>query len=111
MLDFVAFLAAVGPVALFVTKAVDFVRSFDSNDTWPTGLWIGLALVAGVGVALATGLNFAATISGLTPDVAAKLAGTTGQVLTGLAIGGTSCYWHEVNDRISQQAKAAAAKS
>ena len=107
MLDFVAFLTAVGPVAIFITKAVDFVRSFDTNDTWPKGLWIALALLGGVAVALLTGVNFMGLITGLRPEVLEKLTGTTGEVLTGLAIGATASFWHEQMDKTSSLAKAA----
>lgn len=108
MLDFVAFLAAVGPVAILVTKLVDFVRSFDANDTWPKGLWIALAMIFGVAIALLTGVNFVGLVTGLRPEVIEKLTGTTGEVLTGLAIGGTASFWHEQMDKTSSLAKGAA---
>jgi hypothetical protein len=109
MLDFVAFLTAVGPVAIFITKAVDAVRSFDHGDTWPKGLWIALALVFGVVVALLTGVNFVGLVEGVRPEVAERLTGTVGEVLTGLAIGGTASFWHEQMDKTSSLADAASA--
>lgn len=107
MPEFTAFLIAVGPVALGITKLVDFVRNFDNGDTWPKYLWILLAMVLGVATALLTGSNFADLITGLRPEVAAKLTGTVGEVITGLAIGGTASYWHEHLDKNSMLAKQA----
>lgn len=95
MLEVTAFLAAIGPVAILITKVVDFVRSFDTGNTWPKGLWIALALVGGVAYALLTGLNWINLIDGLNPGVSAKLTGTPGQIATGLAIGAMACFWHE----------------
>lgn len=105
MLDFVVFLTAVGPVAIFVTKVVDAVRSFDKGDTWSKGLWIVLAMVVGVAIALITGYNFIGLIEGVRPEVLDKLTGTTGEILTGLAIGGTASFWHEQMDKTSSLAK------
>jgi drug/metabolite transporter (DMT)-like permease len=95
MLEFTAFLAAIGPVAILITKAVDFVRSFDSGDTWPKGLWIALALVGGVVYAVATGANWVSLIQGLDPGVQSTLSGTVGKIATGLAVGAMACFWHE----------------
>lgn len=95
MLELTAFLAAIGPVAILITKVVDFVRSFDKGNTWPKGLWIALALVGGVGYALLTGLNWINLIDGLDPAVQSHLAGAPGQIATGLAIGAMACFWHE----------------
>ena len=95
MLEFTAFLVAIGPVAIFVTKAVDFIRSFDKGDTWPKALWIVSALAIGVVTALITGENFVGLIVGLKPEVVERLQGVTGEVLTGLAIGGMASFWHE----------------
>ena len=104
MPDFTAFLIAVGPLAIGITKVVDFIRSFDKDDSWPKGLWIALALFFGVAVALITASNFADLITGLRPEVVERLGGTTGQVLTGLAIGATASFWHEHLDRTSTAA-------
>lgn len=94
MIEFTAFLVAVGPLAIGITKLVDFVRDFDKGDTWPKNLWIALAMALGVGAALLGGINFAGLITGLSPQVASKLSGTLGQIVTGLAIGGTASVWH-----------------
>jgi hypothetical protein len=111
MPDFTAFLVAVGPVAIAITKLVDFVRSFDKGDTWPKGLWIALALVLGVAMALLTGSNFADLIGGLRPEVADALGGTTGEILTGLAVGATASFWHEHLDKTSSEATAATSEA
>lgn len=107
MPDFTAFLIAVGPVAIGITKLVDVVRSFDKGDTWPKGLWIACAMVLGVGAALLTGSNFADLIVGLRPEVAGQLTGTAGEILTGIAIGATASAWHEGLDLASSKASAA----
>lgn len=111
MLDFVAFLVAVGPVSIGVTKAVDFVRSFDKDDSWPKGLWIALAMVFGVVLALLSGANFVNLIEGLRPEVTSRLDGTLGEILTGIAIGGVASFWHEHMDKTSAQAKEAQASA
>ncbi len=95
MLEFTAFLAAIGPVAILVTKVVDFIRGFDARDTWPKYLWIALALVGGIAYALLTGANFVHLINGLDPNVQSSLNETTGKIVTGLAIGAMACFWHE----------------
>jgi len=95
MADFTAFLVAVGPLAVLITKLVDFVRQFDKGNTWWKGTWIALALALGAGYALATGANYVNAIQGLVPGLYTKLSGTGGQVLTGLAIGAMASFWHE----------------
>jgi hypothetical protein len=95
MLEFTAFLAAIGPVAILLTKGVDFVRGFDKGDTWPKQIWIALALAGGVAAALVTGTNFVHLISGIDPGVQSSLSGEAGKVVTGLAIGAMACFWHE----------------
>jgi hypothetical protein len=106
MLEFTAFLVAVGPLALGITKLVDFVRTFDKEDTWWPGLWIALAFAFGILYALLTAANFVNLIGGLRPEVTGRLAGTWGQVATGIAIGGVASFWHEHLDNTSAKAKA-----
>ena len=95
MLELTAFLAAIGPVAIFLTKGTDFVRDFDKGDTRPKQLWIALPLAGGVGLALLTGANFVHLIVGLDPNVQSGLSGVAGKVITGLAIGAMASFWHE----------------
>ena len=111
MLDITAFLVAVGPLALMITKLVDFVRSFDKGDTWPKGLWIALSMVFGVVYALLTAANFVNLIAGLRPEVTGHLQNSWGQIVTGLAIGATASFWHEHLDRTSTAASLNAAKA
>lgn len=89
----VAFLAAVGPIALGVTKAVDFVRDLVNSD-WRDRPWLWnlVAFAFGVGYCLLFQFNAMALIAGLRQDI---FAGTAGQVATGLAIGATADYWHK----------------
>lgn len=90
--DFTAFLVAIGPLAIMITKGVDFVRSFDKGDTIWKGAWIALAMVLGVGYALLTKSNYTNLIDN--PTVM-NLTGTAGQVVTGLGIGAMASFWHE----------------
>jgi RsiW-degrading membrane proteinase PrsW (M82 family) len=106
---FTAFLIAALPLSVGVTKIVDTVRNlFGTAETKvPKVVWNILALVVGVAVALGFELNLfealAAAIPALKPDIA---AGTAGEVLTGLAIGGMAGFWHEKMDAWSSEAKA-----
>ena len=111
MLELTAFLLAVGPIAIMVTKLVDFVRNaFDKQGTWPKWSWNVLSFGLGVAYSLLTATNFINLVQGLNPGVTGKLTGTWGQVVTGLAIGGTASFWHEHLDATSQKASALAAE-
>lgn len=111
MLEFTAFLVAIGPLALGITKLVDFVRGFDATDSWPKGLWIALSMVFGVIYCLLTAANMVNLISGLRPEVQGHLTGTWGQVVTGIAVGGVASFWHEHLDKTSGLAKQAHASA
>jgi hypothetical protein len=95
MLELTAFLAAIGPVAILITKLVDFVRSFDKANTWPKALWIALALLGGVVYAFLTGMDFVHLINGLDPAVTTGIGATGSKLVTGLAVGAMACFWHE----------------
>lgn len=99
-------LAFVATPAALVTKAVDLVRAFDKQDTWPKALWIALAFVFGVAVALVFLLNAVGPVLEALPRFSDKtLSPTAGQVLTGLAIGGVASGLHELFDKWSSAAK------
>lgn len=95
MPDLVAFLVAAGPLAIMVTKSVDFLRNaLDKNDTWPKWSWNVASFAIGAGYCLLFAVNLAATVA-FRPEVASKLDGVWGQLLTGLAIGAVASFWHE----------------
>jgi hypothetical protein len=94
-----AFLIAVGPAAIVVTKAVDTVRNgVDANDSLPKVTWNILAFVFGVVLALAFQFNMIQPVLDAIPALktgAEHLTGVWGQVLTGLGIGAVASGWHE----------------
>jgi hypothetical protein len=102
---------AVGPIAILVTKAVDFVRNFDATDDWPKDAWIGLAMVIGVLIAVLFELNYIEGIADLVPALAdsSVLDGMLGTIVTGLTIGAAASGWHEKFDLTSSKAKEARA--
>jgi len=105
MPDLVAFLVAAGPLAILVTKSVDFLRNaFDKEDKYKgSWVWNVAAFAIGAGYCLGFAVNLAATIA-LRPELATRLTGVWGEVLTGLAVGAVASFWHE-------QMSAASAKS
>lgn len=107
MEDLAAFLIAVGPLAILVTKTVDTIRNL-TPDTVPKVVWNFAAFVVGLAYCLLFGVNLAATIA-FRPEVMEKLEGTWGEVLTGLAVGAVAGFWHEHMDKTSAQAKEAKA--
>lgn len=99
MTGFSAVIVTLGALALTVEKIVSFVRNaFDSAGKFPTYIWNVLALIVGVGFALGWQLNLAPAVVGLIPAVAdsSALSGTSGQILTGLAVGAASGFMYGV---------------
>lgn len=103
MTGFAAVLVTLGALALTVEKIVSFVRNAVGRDAsgvdkWPTWVWNVFALLVGLGFALGWQLNLAPAIVGLIPAVkdSSALDGTSGQVLTGLAIGAASGFAYGV---------------
>lgn len=109
--DFTAFLVAVGPLALGITKLVDLIRNVaDKNDTLPKWVWNVVPIVLGIGYALVTATNFVNLVSGLNPNVTEHLGNVWGQIVTGVALGGVAAFWHEHLDATSMRASAYAAQ-
>jgi hypothetical protein len=106
MTDLVAFLVAIGPFALGITKVVDLVRnSADPNTTWPKWSWNVLAFGLGIAYACLTATNFVNLIATLQTGVQNKFTGTAGQIVTGLAIGGVASFHHEWMSKMSAASK------
>lgn len=105
----VAFVIAVGPMAITVTKIVDTIRNaFDSGGSAPPVVWNLTAFAVGVGVALLWQFNFVIPLLQAVPALAnhtSNLEGIAGQVLTGLGIGAVASGWHEKFDELSSKAK------
>lgn len=106
---FTAFLIASLPLAVGVTKIVDFIRNLvDATATAPRWVWNLVALVVGVAFCVGWGFNL------FTPLVAAVPAlkdshladGVPGEVLSGIAVGAMAGFWHEKLDEWSARAKA-----
>lgn len=109
MLEFTAFLTAVGPIAIGITKLVDLIRNtLDKDDSWPKWSWNVAAFVLGIGYALVTATNFVNLIAGLRPELSDALGGLPGQILTGIALGGVASFWHEQMDKKRASAVATA---
>lgn len=107
---FIAFLAAAGPLAILVTKAVDAIRNLVGDNGANTRLrivWQAAGFVLGVGLCLGWGYNPVSALAHAIPALAenSRLDGVAGQVLSGLAIGAMSSFWHEKLDQWSSAAK------
>lgn len=106
---FVAVGVAAGPLALGVTKIVDFVRNLiDADANLPRWCWNGAAFVVGIGVCVGWGFNLVAGLAAAIPRLSGTTAfdGVAGEILTGIIVAGTSGYWHEHLDQKSAEAKA-----
>lgn len=106
-----AFLLAIGPASLIVTKLVDTVRNlFDAGNTYPKAVWTILPFVIGVGYALGWQLNFSGLVPlppALAETLTPRLTGVAGQVLTGLAFGASAGFWHDLLSLWANKARAA----
>lgn len=99
MAEVFAVLATLGASALIVQKIVSFVRrAFDSGAKLATWFWNILALVLGVAYAVGWQINLAPALVALVPAThgSTRLSGTSGQVLTGLAIGAAAGFWYAI---------------
>jgi hypothetical protein len=98
-----AVLGTIGALGLTVTKCVDLIRNLiDKQDTYPKYVWNIVALVVGLAFALGWQLNIAGSITALIPALKnASISGTAGQVLTGVIIGGSAGFFHELLDALS----------
>lgn len=111
---FTAFLVAVVPLALLVTKGVDFLRNLlDKGDTLPKWLWNLVAFGLGVLLCIGWEFNLVSTLAHSIPALAENTAldGFWGQVVTGMAVGATAGFWHEKLDEMSSNAKLARAST
>jgi hypothetical protein len=92
-------LAALGALAITVEKIVSFIRHvLDPTGKFPTWVWNVLAMLVGIGFALGWQINLLPAVLKLIPafETSSALTGTSGQVLTGLAIGGASGFAYGV---------------
>ena len=104
-----AFAVAALPLAVGVTKAVDFARNLlDKDDSYPKVIWQASALGFGLLVCLGWGFNVFAALADSVPALATSSAldGVWGDVLTGITIGAMASFWHEKLDEWSSSAKA-----
>lgn len=105
MIEFSGVLITITALSLTVTKVVDLIRNIvDKTATWPKWVWNVASLVVGLAFALGWQLNVAVAIASLVPALAgsaAVLSGVSGQVLTGIIIGGGAGFWHELLSALS----------
>jgi hypothetical protein len=101
-----AFLVLAVPIAITITKSVDFLRNtLDKADRAPKWIWNVAAFGIGIAYCLLFEVNFHHTMEGLHPQVAELMTGTWGQVVTGIGIGAMAGFWHEKLDEWSSIAK------
>lgn len=97
-----------GPLAIGLTKLVDTVRWWDTDDSVPKIMWILLAWVLALVVCLVFELNVMAQVLALIPRFSGStlLNGVWGEVITAAGMAGMASYQHERMDRNSAEAKA-----
>jgi hypothetical protein len=111
MLEFSAFVAALGALSLTTTKVVDLIRNVFDKQGRLVGSWVWNVVAFGVGIAFCLGwqMNLGPQLLTLVPalsDHASALSGVSGQVLTGVLVGGSAGFWHELLSALSSvQAK------
>lgn len=101
MTEFAGLVVALGTLSLTVTKVVDFIRNAADKDGRLIGSWVWNVVAFGSGVAFTVGwqLNLGPQLLALVPalaDKASVLSGLSGQILTGLLVGGGAGFWHEI---------------
>lgn len=105
MTEFGTLLLTIGALSLTVTKVVDLIRNLiDAQATYPKWIWNVAALVVGLAFALGWEVNVAAQIVVLIPALAgeaSRVAGVSGQILTGFIIGMSAGFWHELLSALS----------
>lgn len=116
MSDFAVVLGVVGGLALTITKVVDFIRNLPWFKGKAVGSWVwnAVAFVAGVALCLGWQKNFAGDLMRLVPALAADadhLGGFSGQLLSGLLLGGLAGFGHELLDALSGIASRAHAQA
>lgn len=96
-------LASLAALSLTVEKIVSFIRNAigktpEGADKFPTWVYNVLAMIVGVAFALGWQINLVPAVLELIPAFKASsaLTGTSGQVLTGLAIGGGAGFAYGV---------------
>lgn len=101
-----AALVLAGPIAVVVTKVVDFIRNlFDTSHRAPSWVWNLVALGTGLVVAFLFGINLLHAIVAAIPALSDR-AGTQdvlGQALTGLMLGAMAGFWHDKMAQWSSQ--------
>jgi hypothetical protein len=106
---FTAFLIAALPIAVSVTKVVDLIRNLfgTAEPNIPRWVWNVLAFVIGVAFCLGWNFNLFEPLVAAVPALKDSDlgAGSFGEVLTGIAIGGMAGFWHEKLDEWSAIAK------
>jgi hypothetical protein len=103
-----AFLLAALPLAVTVTKVVDFVRNLlgESEKNVPKWVWNLLALVVGIAIALGFEINLIAPIAAAIPGLKDwSPSSTAAELISGLSIGAMGSFWHERLSAWSAQSK------
>lgn len=91
----IGIVASLGALALVVEKVVSFIRNaLDPTGKFPTYVWNLLAMIVGIAFALGWQLNLAPAVLAQIPafDGSSALSGTSGQILSGLAIGASAGF-------------------
>lgn len=99
-----AALVVAGPLAVGVTKVVDFIRNLaDADNSAPPWVWNLLAFIVGIAVSLGWGINLVGALTAAVPALAESDVGkgTGGTILTGIVLGAMAGFWHEKMDQWS----------
>ena len=93
-----AFLAVTLPLAVGVTKLVDFIRNlFDRGNNAPAWLWNVVAMAVGILICAGWGINLLGALVATVPALAETDLGEGfgGTILTGIMVGGMAGFWHD----------------
>ena len=104
-MDFAAVFLTISGLTLIVTKVVDTVRNaVDPDARFPKVTWNVLAFVVGIAFCIGWEKNLTADLFRMVPALARDadgLGGLSGQVVSGLMLGGFAGFGHELLDRLS----------
>lgn len=99
-----ALLGLIQALALADTKVVDLIRNV--TGTAPKWVWNVVAFAGGLAIAFGWEKDLTGAAFALVPALAhTHVSAFLGRLLTGIVIGGSAGFWHEVLDALSGIAK------
>jgi hypothetical protein len=105
-MEFAAVLALISGLSLVITKVVDFIRNLPWFKDKFVGSWVwnAVAFVAGIALCVGWNKNFVGDLMRVVPALAGdadSLKGFSGELLSGMLLGGLSGFAHELLDALS----------